>query len=341
MNQLELIYEPYELKFSQPFKTSRGNVTHRRGFIIILKNARNIYGRGDICPFPEFGSETYEEAEKYLKNLRQELSLDLDDAERSFESHFSDLKESPSVRCGIEQALFTLITNEKNISLNHLFNRKSRGIIKVNGLIGIYEPLKCAGLAEQMVQEGFTTLKVKVGRDSFSDDLECIRKINSVIPENIKLRLDVNGKWNAGEASDNLKQLEKFNIEYVEQPVNNKNEFCELVKTTTIPLAADESVRNIEDAYEFIKSGAVKYLVLKPMMLGGIIPLMRIYDEAKKNNIGVVVSSSFESGIGRGYAVFAASLVEDDTAHGFATQHYFEYKFLPETFTVKNGVIRL
>jgi hypothetical protein len=39
-----------------------------------------------------------------------------------------------------------------------------------------------------------------------------------------------------------------------------------------------------------------------------------------KKNIKVVVTSSFESGIGRSYAVFAASLIEEDTAHGLATR---------------------
>jgi L-alanine-DL-glutamate epimerase-like enolase superfamily enzyme len=60
MNRIELTYNPYELKLLKPFETSKGKVTHRKGFIVKLKNENGITGIGDICPFPEMGSESYQ-----------------------------------------------------------------------------------------------------------------------------------------------------------------------------------------------------------------------------------------------------------------------------------------
>jgi L-Ala-D/L-Glu epimerase len=341
MKKIDLIFEPYKLKLLQPLITARGKTEFRRGFILKLVNETGVSGVGDVCPFPEFGSESFEDAEKYLNSLKYEFALDLEDIENSFDKNFADTAGLPAVRCGMEQALLSLITSEKGISINHLLNRKSLAEVKVNGVLGFKDPLSSAQAAEELVMEGFKTIKVKIGRDNFSEDLDCIERIYSAIPDSLRLRLDVNGKWSLKEAQQNISRLEKYKIEYIEQPVNTKEDLCELANSTNIPLAADESVRNSEDAQYFINNRSVKFLVLKPMMIGGIIPLMNIYDKAKRENLSVVVTSSFESAIGRAYAVFAASLIEEDIAHGLATENYFERKLLPQIYSVKNGVIHL
>jgi L-Ala-D/L-Glu epimerase len=341
MTNIELQYYPYELKMLKPFETSKGPIVSRKGYLVKLKNSKGITAAGDIAPFPDYGSETYEKAGDFLKNFKFKLDLDLNDFEFTFQKNFNFMTEYPSVSCGIEQALLNLISKEKNLSLNYLLNQPSLPEIKVNALIGLVDADEAARLTEVFIDEGYSTIKIKAGRQNFRDDKKCIAKIRSTAHDNIKLRVDVNGKWKLPEAERNLKELEEFSIEYVEQPVNSINDFLRLKEKTNIPLAPDESVRSLKDAAEFINCGAVQYLVLKPMMIGGISPVLSIYEEAKKKNVKIVISSSFESNIGYAYVVFAASLIEEETAHGLATQGIFETKFLPEFHTIKNGTIHL
>jgi L-alanine-DL-glutamate epimerase-like enolase superfamily enzyme len=77
MNIIELIYSTYSLKLSKPFTTSKGNINERKGFILNLKNEKGIVGVGDAAPFPEIGSESFEEIEDTLNNLKLELKIDL------------------------------------------------------------------------------------------------------------------------------------------------------------------------------------------------------------------------------------------------------------------------
>jgi L-alanine-DL-glutamate epimerase-like enolase superfamily enzyme len=56
-------------------------------------------------------------------------------------------------------------------------------------------------------------------------------------------------------------------IEYAEQPVNTLEEYIQLKKETSIPLAPDESIRSLDDAKRFIENDAADYMILKPMML--------------------------------------------------------------------------
>lgn len=340
MNKLELKYFPYTLKLTEPFNTSEGQINERHGLIIKLSGKSGISGIGDTAPFPEFGSESLEDSVRTLENLNLEIKIDLDNILKSLDSVLRDFKDFPSLRHGLEQALLNLICKEKKITLNYLLGRKSLKIIDVNAVLGILPPEKLVQSARKYFNDGFSTLKLKIGRTSFNEDLECIKELKK-ISRNLKIRLDVNGKWNLDGAKENIEKLEPYELEFIEQPVKSLNEFIKLKESTVIPLAADESVRSIEDADEFIRKKAAAILVLKPMMIGGIIPTLRIIDQASENGIKTVISSSFESAVGKSFAVFTASLIRENIAHGLSAAAYFEKDIFEDPYPVKNGKIFL
>lgn len=341
MNKIELTYSPYKLKFVKPFETSKGIISERNGFIIELKSNIGKIGVGDLSPLPEFGSEKFSDDEAALKKIKLKFKLDLALIENNITNILLPYKKLPALRHGLEQALINLICKEKNYSLNELFNISSQKAIKVNAVIGFLTSKESADAASRYIAEGFQTLKVKVGRRLFDEDLKCLKEIRKAVGNKIKIRIDANGKWKLSEAADNLEKLKSLDLEYVEQPVKSLKDFIELSRKTSIPLAADESIKNEKDVNNFISKKAASVLILKPMMLGGIIPTLNIIRLAEENGIGVVISSSFESVIGRSMAIFAASVVKNDLAHGLATGIYFEKDLAIDPYPVKNGRINL
>jgi len=339
MNNLQLTYTPYSAKLKKPFQTSGTTITVRRGFILILKSENKSIGIGEAVPLPEFGSETYEETEKALANLNLKLSLDLNNIELSIEENLNEFNNLPSLKCGLELAILKLISNEKKIPISKLLKRKQADKIFVNGVIGLEHVDKAAGSAKELLDKGFKTLKLKTGRDNFEDDFNVISEIRKIAGSEIKIRIDSNGKWNVDEAADYLNRLEQFDIEYAEQPVKDLNDFSVLKEKTKVPLAADESIRKPEDAESAIFNKSVSYLILKPMMTGGIIPVLNIADLAKKNGIESIVTSSFEGAIGRIGAVYSAALINNDFAHGLATGDFFDEENVPDPFPVSDGKI--
>ena len=133
----------------------------------------------------------------------------------------------------------------------------------------------------------------------------------------------------------------EFSLEYAEQPVNSIDEFKELKQKTPVPLSADESIRNIETAESFLESKAINFVILKPMMLGGLIPTLEIIELAERNNVIPVVTSSFESAVGRANAVITASTVNSDIAHGLSVSRYFEADIAEDKYPVANGNIKV
>ena len=339
MNNLELTYLPYSANLKKPFQTSGTTITERNGFILFLKSSNKSSGIGEAAPLPEFGSETYEETRKALENFSLSLSIDFTNIEESIEQNLSAYDKLPSLKCGLELAILKLICNDKKTSIPILLKRNHPDFVFVNAVIGLVPYNEASENAEDLIKRGYKTLKIKVGRNDFEEDLKTIDGIRKAVGNDIKLRIDANGKWEKDKALQNLTMLEQFNIEYAEQPVKELNDFLFLKGKTKIPLAADESIRTMKDAYEIIADGSASFLILKPMMLGGIIPTLKIADLAKGNNIKCVVTSSLENMVGKIATVNAAAMINNNLSHGLATADYFDQTDIPDPFPVLEGKI--
>jgi o-succinylbenzoate synthase len=339
MNNLQLTYTPYTTKLKKPFETSNTTITNREGFILILKSEMKYLGIGEAAPLPEFGSETFEEDEKALENFNLKLRIDLGNIEKSIKENLKDYDNLPSLKCGLELAILKLLCSEKKTSIPALLKRDYPEFIFVNGVLGFTPITEVKKTATDFVKEGLKTIKIKVGRDDFKKDLNTIKEIRNAAGKGIKIRIDANAKWDKDEAIEHLNELEQYNIEYAEQPVKDLDDFLFLKGKTKIPLAADESIRSMKDAKGFVNNKAVSFLILKPMMLGGILPTLKIADFAKEHGIQTIVTSSFESVIGRVGVVNAAALINNDLVHGLGTGNYFDEQNLPDPFPVSGGKI--
>ncbi|OGU30996.1 MAG: o-succinylbenzoate synthase [Ignavibacteria bacterium GWA2_35_9] len=339
MNNLELTYVPYSTKLKKPFRASGLIITERNGFILFLKSESKSIGIGEAAPLAEFGSESYKETERALENFSLKLSIDFANIEESVEQNLKTYDMLPSLKCGLELAILKLISNEKKTSIPALLKRSYPEFILVNAVIGFTPYNKAGETAAELVGNGYGTLKIKVGRDDFEEDIKTISEIRKTIGKDIKLRIDANAKWNRDETLQNLTSLEQFNIEYAEQPVKNLDDFLFIKDKIKIPLAADESIRTMKDAEEIVAKKAAQFLILKPMMLGGIIPTLKIAGFAKGNGIESVVTSSFENIIGKIGVVNAAALVNNNLSHGLSTADYFDETDIPDPFPVSEGKI--
>jgi len=341
MNNLELTYSPYKLELKSSFETVHGKFVDRKGFIISIKNFDGVEGIGDTAPFPEIGSESLVDSEQALKSIKLDLKIELTNICESFKELLNEYDSLPSLRHGIEQALLNLICKEKNVAVDKLLELNLKKVIKVNASIGFLTKDETIRKAKQLIEKGFKTLKIKAGRDNFEYDYNCIKAFRDEFGNDVKLRIDANGKWDLKSAIKNLEKLAKLNLEFAEQPVNSLDNFVKLKNNISLPLAADESIRTKKAAEDFIKKNAVNYLILKPMIIGGLLPTLEIIELAEKNNITPVITSSFESAVGKANAVIAAAIVKKEIAHGLALNDYFKNDVVTDPFPVKDGKITL
>lgn len=335
----EIKYVPYELVFASPFKTSHTTFERRKIFFLKVESDTGLVGYGEAAPLPEFGSESYAKAEKKIAELNIEFAgVELDSCFVENRELFETLSNFPALRTGFEQAVFSLLIKaDKSFFLKSLLNPVNSYVV-VNGVLGIKPLEEFRKDVEKKLDQGFTTLKLKAGDVNFENDYNRVKLIRHLAGRTIDLRIDVNGKWSLQEAEKYFARLTEFDIEYIEQPVADTDELIQLAGKVSIPIAADESLKNFESAKKIIMDGSVKYCVFKPMMFGGVINALKMITLAKENNINLIISSSFESALGKSLLVFLASMIKQDYAHGLDTSYLYNNNIQPD-YEVINGNI--
>jgi o-succinylbenzoate synthase len=186
-----------------------------------------------------------------------------------------------------------------------------RDRIPVNTTVPAVEPAQAHAMVSA---SGCTTAKVKVAQ---GDDLGRVEAVRDALGPAGKLRVDANGAWDTDTAARMLAALQRFDLEYAEQPVATLAEMAELRRRTDVPLAADESVRGAEDPLRVAGLEAADIVILKVQPLGGVWPALRV---AEACGLPCVVSSAVETSVGLAAGLaLAAALPELDHACGLGT----------------------
>jgi o-succinylbenzoate synthase len=172
---------------------------------------------------------------------------------------------------------------------------------------------------EIVAGSGCRTAKVKVAEagQADADDIARVEAVRDAIGPDGRVRVDANGAWDVAHAARMLRRLDRFGLEYAEQPCAGLAELAELRRLVDVPLAADESIRRAEDPLAVRAAGAADIVVLKVQPLGGVRAALRI---AEQCGLPVVVSSAVESSVGLAAGVaLAAALPELPYDCGLAT----------------------
>jgi o-succinylbenzoate synthase len=228
-----------------------------------------------------------------------------------------------------------LLKRDRSLFKESFYNASS--IIPVNTVIDLNADPQ--GIIEEKIKFGFSTFKIKTGRKSFNDDLAIIKEIRTRFGYDINLRLDANGNWTPENAGQHLIALEPYKIEYVEEPCRGIENLIKLSFTSPIPVAADESIKSIADAERIVKDSPIQFIIIKPMILGaffGTVDLISLADSHRKN---IIISSAFETALGKSLLVFLASITGHSYAHGLDTAGFLADGLFNDPYPVINGAI--
>ena len=192
-----------------------------------------------------------------------------------------------------------------------------RDLIPVNCTVPAVGPEHAADIVRR---SGCTTAKVKVADRGqvLADDLLRVEAVRDAIGPSGRVRIDANGAWSVDDARIAISTLDAVgNLEYVEQPCATVEELAQLRLVVDVPIAADESVRNVDDPLRVAQLEAADIAVLKVQPLGGVHACLEI---AEKIGLPVVVSGAVETSVGLAAGLaLAAALPELPYACGLGT----------------------
>lgn len=269
----------YRLPLVSPIRLGAALIREREGLLLAIDRAGEHLKYAEIAPLPGFSSETVDEAASELQTL-------LSDESAGYEQ-MASLANYPSVAWGISQLAL------QNAPAHAPVATRS---IRVNGLLS-GEPRACLERAQTLVSEGYTALKLKVGRGSIVSDSQLVRTLRELIGPAIELRLDANRAWSFADAAQFASLIQGCEIAYIEEPLADPGGLSLLHQQTSLPLALDESLRDLPMRHLAAIHG-VRSVIVRPMLFGSIAKIAAVIDLAGELDAAPVFSSAFESSIG-------------------------------------------
>ena len=116
----------------------------------------------------------------------------------------------------------------------------------------------------------YTTLKIKIGMDSFFD-AQRVRMVQMLVPENTQIRVDANQAFTFDQAAEFLYWIDPDYIQYIEQPLP-VTQWLEMAKLTKLfpqfNFMLDESIRSIQDIDHAADMNCCQYIKLNLFSLG-------------------------------------------------------------------------
>ncbi|MDB6100088.1 MAG: fuconate dehydratase [Gammaproteobacteria bacterium] len=135
-----------------------------------------------------------------------------------------------------------------------------------------YSDDKLARLARQAVADGFRAIKIKVGLN-VDDDIRRCRIAREAIGPDVALAIDANQRWDVGTAIAWLRQLQPFDIAWIEEPTSPDDVLAHATiraQVTPMPVSTGEHTHNRVMFKQLFQAKAVDLIQIDAARVGGV-----------------------------------------------------------------------
>ncbi|MFW6435017.1 MAG: o-succinylbenzoate synthase [Halovenus sp.] len=325
--------QPFTVQLDSPLETARGTIDVREGFLVRIETD-GLEGIGEATPLVGW-TESYEECRTAL--IRGEAIAN----ELDWGIALAKL-EAPAARHGLSLALADGRAKAESVPLYRSLGGSSDvEQVPVNVTLGANEPDVLAERAAQSVEQGYRSIKLKIGTNGIEEDVERVRAVRNAVGDDIELRADANGAWTREQAIRAIDRLAALDVSYVEQPLPTADlsEHAGL-RGRGVDIALDESLA-AHDVVDIIESDAADVLILKPMVLGGPDRTVAAAKRCQAAGIVPVISTTIDAVVARVGAVHAAAAIPDIRPCGLATGGRLATDLARDPAPVHDGQIRV
>lgn len=300
------------LSYWEPFRIAPGVSAESHNVIVKVVTDNGVVGWGEASPSKRVCGETSETVLKVLDRVASRLvgvyALGI---ECCVELMDDVVGGNPSAKAAIDMALHDILGKSVGAALFKLLGGYRQEVL-TDLTLSVKTPKEMARDAVRAVERGFRALKVKVGVNP-KEDVERIQAIREAVGSNVAIRIDANEGWTPSQAIEVLEEIERFNIEFVEQPVkaNDVKGLAKVRKNSSVPVMADEAVHSPEDALRLIRADAVDLINIKLMKCGGLLKARKIAAVAEAAHVPCMIGCMGESKLGISAAVHLAAAVKN------------------------------
>ena len=269
-----------------PFRIARGVRTEVQ-VIVVSITQDGVTGRGEGSVTPRYG-ENVESVAAQANAIEAALADGMKRAE------LQSAMPPGSARNAADCALWDLEARLGDVAIE-----PPLGPVATAMTLGIDTPEKMAEAAARL--RGARLIKVKVdGREPEA----CLRAIRPRLPD-ARMIVDANEAWTMAQVEAMQPVLHELRIEFLEQPLPANEDAALAGYTGLVPICADESCHVAADL-DRLRS-RYDYVNIKLDKTGGLTEALKLYTEARRMNLGVMVGCMISTSLAIAAAVHVAA----------------------------------
>jgi o-succinylbenzoate synthase len=318
-----IIFRDYKLPLKKEWRTSKGVLFYREGWVVCIQTIQHTEGYGDCFPMSDMGTESLPASRDYSEYLQIVLKG------KTIAEGLTFLTQNafnyPNTHFAFETALLMIQAEENESSIAHILNKNHKKTLLVNDNLGALNKIKKEDI-KKSIDNSYKILKIKVGVLPLNEEIKKLKEISRLLTPSIQLRLDANQAWSKNDALTFLNKAKNLPIESIEEPLKTPNieSLLYLQNQTRLVIAIDESLKYMLKN-DLIFQSNIRRFVIKPAVLGGLCASLKIAKKAQHNRIECIVTSMIESSIGLSSTIqLAAAIDNGNLSHGLATAKWIK-----------------
>ncbi len=207
---------------------------------------------------------------------------------------WKDLRRYQVALAAVDLALWDIRARAQNLSVCELLGGKPKAmpayLSKAFYVDGQSHEEMCDEALTEMKRDGFTHMKMRVGRYGFRDAIERIEAVRKAIGPDIKLAVDVNEMFDYETALQTCRAAEPYDLMWMEEPFHryprgndignpnyDRDNFSGILsRQTSIPLSAGEHHYGYAECFRLITRGCIRYMQYDVTKDGGVTAWLKV-----------------------------------------------------------------
>jgi mandelate racemase len=266
----------------RPLSTSTGALTVAPLLLLDLQTDGGIVGRSYLFAIGKHNLAPIAKLVEAMAEMLKGDPLAPLDIERKLRAKYTLLGMHNIVlfaMSGIDMAAWDALGQALGQPLVRLLGATPRPIpaYNSNGL-GIQRPRDLAKEAAELVYEGFSAVKLRLGRPDAADDLQAVKAVKKVIGNGVRLMVDFNQALSVAEAEKRGRMIDaEGGVDWIEEPIR-ADDFAgnaKLARELATPIQLGENFMGPEQMAQALAAHACDYAMPDAQRIGGVTGWMR------------------------------------------------------------------
>lgn len=309
-----------------------------------LETEGGTVGWGEASPWPAF-TGTAEAAVGALNNHLRPIIIGADPRRISdvMVQANGRLVGHPEAKAALEMALYDILGKQAGLPVAELLGGRCRDRLPLSVSLADPDFETDLAYAQDLVDQGIGTFKLKAGVAGHAFDMRRLEGLRERFGAAVDLRVDYNQGLLPENALKCLKDVERFQPTFIEQPVPAAcwTAMARLRGAIDTTLVADESVFSPADAGRAVAAGICDAISVKVMKSGGMRPAQSVAVIAESAGLPCYGGDMFESGLAHlaGVHLVAATPNIRLGCEFYQARYYLTEDVLDQQFPVADGQI--